>query len=156
MPEDFSLIKTLGLPMVESSGGLVYNDKHQILLIYKRGKWDLPKGRLNNKDNSQVKTAIREVSEEAGLDKNKLAVEGKLVSTWHRTKQKNGQVLKKTHWYLMQYNGKNSEVSPEVKEGIIECRWVHLSDIDSYRTQILTRIQYVIDFWLENLAYSPR
>ncbi len=156
MAEDYSLIKTLGLPMVESAGGLVYNDNYHVLLIFKRGKWDLPKGRLNGKNPSYIKTAVREVNEETGLDKNKLTVEGKIVSTWHSTKQKNETVLKKTHWFLMHYNGKDADVRPEIKEGIIECRWVHLSELDYYRSLILTRIQYVIDFWLDNLAYTPR
>lgn len=154
--DDSSLIKTMGLEMVESSGGLVYNDDFHILLIYKRGKWDLPKGMLNSKSSSFVKTALREVSEETSLDKSKLTVDGKIVSTWHRTRYKKDQVLKKTHWFLMHYSGKDDDVKPEISEGIIECRWVHISDIDSYRMQMLTRIQYVIDFWLDNLAYSPR
>ena len=54
----------------------------------------------------------------------------------------------------MRYNGKDADVTPQIDEGIIECRWVHLSELDSYRPLILTRIQYVIDFWLDNLAYE--
>ncbi len=149
-----SLIKTLGLPVIQSAGGLVYNDDYHVLLIFKKGKWDLPKGGLSSKENSHTKTAVREVNEETGLSKDKLDVKGKIVSTWHSTRNKKGQVLKKTHWYLMHYNGKDADVTPHLEEGIIECRWVHLSDLDSYRPLILTRIQYVIDFWLDNLAYE--
>lgn len=149
-----NLIKTLGLPVIQSAGGLVYNNDYHILLIFKKGKWDLPKGSLSSKESSHIKTAVREVNEETGIDKAKLEVKGKIVSTWHSTRNKKGQVLKKTHWYLMHYNGKDADVIPQLEEGIIECRWVHLSDLDSYRPLILTRIQYVIDFWLENLAYD--
>ncbi|MEE9194138.1 MAG: NUDIX domain-containing protein [Thermodesulfobacteriota bacterium] len=149
-----NLIKTLGLPVIQSAGGLVYNNDYHILLIFKKGKWDLPKGGLSAKESSHIKTAVREVNEETGIDKDKLEVKGKIVSTWHSTRNKKGQVLKKTHWYLMHYNGKDADVIPQLAEGIIECRWVHLSDLDSYRPLILTRIQYVIDFWLENLAYD--
>ena len=156
MPDNMSLLKTLGLPMIESAGGLVYNDNYHILLIFKRGKWDLPKGRLASKRASHVKTALREVNEETGLDQKKLVVEGKIVSTWHSTRYKKTNYLKKTHWYLMHYNGSDADVSPEFSEGIIECRWVHISDLDTYRPLILTRIQYVIDFWLDNLAYEPK
>ena len=59
MPDNLSLIKTIGLPMIESAGGLVYNDNFHILLIFKRGKWDLPKGRLSSKGASHVKTAVK-------------------------------------------------------------------------------------------------
>lgn len=151
--QEEELLKTLGLPMIESAGGLIYNQDYHILLIFKRGKWDLPKGRLKTRRSSHSKTALREVNEETGLDKDKLTVMGKIVSTWHSTKHKKVQYLKKSHWYLMYYNGDDAAVKPQFEEGIIECRWVHLSDIDSYRPLMLTRIQYVIDFWLENLAY---
>lgn len=150
-----SLLKTLGLPMIESAGGLVYNNNYHVLLIFKRGKWDLPKGKLSS-NGSHIKTAVREVNEETGLDSKKLVVEGKIVSTWHSTRYKKSTYLKKTHWYLMHYKGSDADVSPEFEEGIIECRWVHISKLDSYRSLMLSRIQYVIDFWLENLAYESR
>ena len=85
-----SLIKTLGLPVIMSAGGLVYNDDYHVLLIFKKGKWDLPKGSLNSKENSHTKTAVREVNEETGLSKDKLEVKGKIVSTWHSTRNKKG------------------------------------------------------------------
>ncbi len=56
----------------------------------------------------------------------------------------------------MHYHGEDSDVSPQIEEGIIECRWVHLPDLDKYRSLLLARIEYVIDFWLQNLAYAPR
>lgn len=156
MPEEFNLLKTMGLPIVESAGGLIYNEDFHILLIFKRGRWDLPKGRLKTKRSIHSKTALREVNEETGLDMKKLVVKGKLVSTWHSTKQKKGQCLKKSHWYLMQYNGKDDDLKPQISEGIIDCRWVHLTNLDSYRELMLTRVQYVIDFWLDNLAYTQK
>ena len=156
MNDEFSLKKTIDLPVIESSGGLVYNDNYHILLIFKRGKWDLPKGRVKNKDSSKVQTALREVMEETGLDREKLVVKGKLVPTWHTTIRRNQKYLKKTHWYLMHYQGNDADLLPQIEEGIIECRWVNVSELDSYRLLLLTRIQYVIDFCLENLAYIPR
>jgi len=155
MDEEFTLTNTLKLPRVKSAGGLVFNDNHHILLIFKRGKWDLPKGRFELGGNP-VETALREISEETGLDRNKLTIQGKLVSTWHTTRHQKTKYLKKTNWYLVYYNGDDSDVSPQVEEGIIECRWVHLPDLDYYRSLLLPRIEYVIDFWLQNLAYAPR
>lgn len=150
-----NLRKTINLPVIESAGGLVCNRNHHILMIFKRGKWDMPKGRIE-KGQPRELSALREVQEETGLTLNKLAIQGKLVSTWHTTSHNNIDYLKKTHWYLMQYDGKDDDTAPQVEEGIIECRWVHLSDLPEYRELLRARINYVVDFWHQNLAYVPR
>tara|TARA_B100000886_G_C20318588_1_gene447095 strand:- start:296 stop:763 length:468 start_codon:yes stop_codon:yes gene_type:complete len=150
-----TLINTLSLPVVESAGGLVCNRRHHILLIFKRGKWDMAKGRVEDLKCPQT-SALREVNEETGLAIDKLTVEGKLVSTWHTTRHQNIKYLKKTHWFLMRYDGDDDQTCPQVEEGIIECRWVHLSDLSAYRQLLPVRIDYVVDFWHQNLAYSPR
>ena len=53
-----------------TSGGVVIQN-HQILFIYKNGRWDLPKGHLEN-GNSSKETALIEISEETGLPKKNL------------------------------------------------------------------------------------
>lgn len=153
--DSFNLKSTLGLPLIESAGGLVCNRNHHILLIFKRGKWDMAKGRMDDSQDREV-TALREVNEETGLNIDKLRITGKLVSTYHTTRHQNVKYLKKTHWYLMQYDGDDDDTCPQVEEGIIECRWVHLSDLPKYRATLNARIEYVVDFWHQNLAYTPR
>jgi 8-oxo-dGTP pyrophosphatase MutT (NUDIX family) len=150
-----SLESTIGLPIIESAGGLVCNKDHHILLMFKRGKWDMPKGRIEASQ-TREDCALREVQEETGLDINKLHIQGKLVSTWHTTSHQKIKYLKKTHWFLMEYDGCDDDTKPQVEEGIIECRWVHLSDLPEYRELLRARINYVVDFWHENLAYVPR
>lgn len=149
------LADTLGLPVIESAGGLVCNDSHHVLLMFKRGKWDMPKGRIEP-DASREESALREVQEETGLNIKKLTIKTKLVSTWHTTRHNNIRYLKKTHWFLMDYDGKDDDTRPQVEEGIIECRWIHLSELPEYRELLRPRINYVIDFWHENLAYVPK
>lgn len=153
--EHWSLKNTIGLPVINSAGGLVCNHRHCILLMFKRGKWDMPKGRVEA-DQSKPEAAMREVHEETGLDINKLSIEGKLVSTWHTTRHGTTKYLKKTDWYLMRYDGADEDINPQVEEGIIECRWVPFSDLPKYQKLLRTRINYVIEFWLNNLAYTPR
>lgn len=150
-----NLETTVGLPIIESAGGLVCNHRHHILLIFKRGKWDMAKGRIEQ-GQSKIEAALREVSEETGLDKKRLTIQGKLVSTWHTTSHGGVKYLKKTHWYLMEYDGDDDDTNPQIEEGIIECRWVHLSNLPAYRELLRARINYVVDFWHENLAYVPR
>ena len=152
--DKYTLINTVGLPLIESAGGLVCNDDNCILMIFKRGKWDLPKGRVD--EDNKIEAALREVHEETGLNYNKLVIIGKLPPTWHTTRHNNTNYLKKTHWYVMHYNGHFDDVEPQVEEGIIECRWVHLSDLGQYYEKIHPRINYVIEFWHKNLAYVPR
>jgi 8-oxo-dGTP pyrophosphatase MutT (NUDIX family) len=123
--------------------------------MFKRGKWDMPKGRVEENQSREI-AALREVNEETGLPIDKLTIRGKLVSTWHTTSHNGIKYLKKTHWYLMEYDGKDDETCPQIEEGIIECRWVHLSDLPEYRESLRARINYVVDFWHDNLAYVPR
>ena len=152
----FNLIDTIGLPVVESSGGLVVNDRQHILLIFKRGSWDLPKGRTDDEDIDIAENALREVQEETGLNIKKLQITGKLPSSWHQTRHGANYFLKKTHWFAMHYLGNDDDVNPQLEEGIIECRWVHLSDLQQYESNMRRRVQYVIDFWHNTLAYAPR
>ena len=149
-----SLKTTVELPVIESAGGLICNKNNHILLMFKRGKWDMPKGRVD--DQGKKVSAIREVNEETGLNTSNLSIVGKLVSTWHTTRHENIKYLKKTHWYAMHYDGSDDETIPQVEEGIIECRWVHLSELPKYRALMRSRVEYVVDFWHENLAYIAR
>ncbi len=143
------------MPTLMAAGGLVCNYNHHILLIFKRGKWDLPKGNIK-KGQGKLGSAMREVHEETGLNPDKLSVQGKLVSTWHTTTRRKSRFLKKTHWYLMQYDGGDDETDPEIKEGIVGCRWVHISDLPDYQGLFSARVNYVIDFWQKNLAYVSK
>ena len=153
-PSKVSLQDTVGLPLIESAGGLVRNNNNQILLMFKRGKWDMPKGRIEQ-NQCREDAALREVEEEVGLDADCLEIQGKLVSTFHTTSHSGVKYLKKTHWYLMNYTG-DEPTMPQVAEGIIECRWVNLSDLPSYRELLRARINYVVEFWHKNFAYAPR
>ncbi len=150
-----NLESTINYPVIHSAGGLVINQDHHFLLMFKRGKWDMPKGRIDA-GQSEQEAALREVQEETGLNLNKLTIKGKLPSTWHTTTHQRTKYLKKTHWYLMEYDGMDDDTIPQVEEGIIECRWIHLSNLPEYRELLRARIGYVVDFWHQNLAYIPR
>ena len=110
---------------IEASGGLVYNNKNQILMIFRNSKWDLPKGKLEAGENIQ-ECAIREVEEECGV--RNLQIVNQLQSTYH-TYQLNGKAtLKCTYWFKMITNF-NDELVPQIKEGITKVAWVDINDI---------------------------
>ena len=88
-----------------TSGGVVIQN-HQILFIYKNGRWDLPKGHLEN-GNSSKETALIEISEETGLPKKNLIILKKLIPTHYHKKVQGKVIVKKTFWYLVEFNGKS-------------------------------------------------
>ena len=56
--------------VVYAAGGLV-RKKEKILLIYRKKKWDLPKGKIEPEEEFEL-AAMREVKEETGLKKLKI------------------------------------------------------------------------------------
>lgn len=121
-PDEATLLKkfTKKAPLVVAAGGVVKNDKGKTLFIYRNGKWDLPKGKVD-KGETLEQAAIREVEEETGVKK--LRIEHFLRKTYHLFKR-NGEIrLKETHWYLMhtKYTGK---LNPQCEEGIDQVVWL--------------------------------
>ncbi|MBQ1219456.1 MAG: NUDIX domain-containing protein, partial [Bacteroidales bacterium] len=87
---------------INAGGGLVRNLAGEYLLIFRNGKWDLPKGKQEAGEDIKV-TAVREVEEECGIDSLEL---GNLLCVTHHTYRMNGEfMLKHTFWYNMEYKG---------------------------------------------------
>src|SRR5699024_8228335 len=99
-PKEEKLFKhlTKQLKPIVAGGGLVFNDKEEILFIFRKGKWDLPKGGTEKNENIQ-ETAKREVEEETGV--NNLKITETLPVTYHVMKRKGKYRLKITHWFEM-------------------------------------------------------
>jgi 8-oxo-dGTP pyrophosphatase MutT (NUDIX family) len=110
---------------IEAAGGIVRNSKDEILLIYRRGRWDLPKGK-REKGETPEETAVREISEECGISAPEITAKDK--STYHTYWMKNSLVLKKTFWYKMDYFGDETPV-PQTEEDIIDIAWVPPSEL---------------------------
>jgi 8-oxo-dGTP pyrophosphatase MutT (NUDIX family) len=111
--------------LIEAAGGLVYNDKNQLLMIFRNGKWDLPKGKLEVGENIE-QCAIREVEEECGISG--LIIIQQLQETYH-TYEINGQkILKRTYWFKMKSLFKGN-LAPQNEEGITAVVWVDKKDV---------------------------
>ncbi|MCW3118909.1 MAG: hydrolase, partial [Chitinophagaceae bacterium] len=52
--------------VIHAGGGFIVNEKDELLMIFRRGKWDLPKGKQDNGETLE-QCAVREVREETGL-----------------------------------------------------------------------------------------
>ena len=107
------------IPIVTAGGGLVHNDKGETLFIFRNGKWDLPKGKVD-KGETIEEAAIREVEEETGV-KN-LKIEKFLNITYHIFKRNGNYKLKETYWYQMKTKYKG-ELVGESEEGIEKVVW---------------------------------
>lgn len=103
--------------IVEAAGGLVENNG-SYLFIHRRGKWDLPKGKIDEGENSE-QAALREVQEECGV--NQLQSLGLLTITYHIYSHKGKDVLKPTYWYRMQT--KQRDLVPQTEEDIDLAMW---------------------------------
>ena len=107
------------LTKVAAAGGVVRNDEGKILFIKRKGKWDLPKGKLERGEDLK-KCAQREVEEETGLDT--LSLLGLRSTTYHIYKRDNKYHLKETFWYNM-YSDSSKELIPQEEEDIESCTW---------------------------------
>lgn len=110
---------------IDAAGGVVENENGDILMIYRRGRWDLPKGKRDDGE-EMAECARREVSEETGL--HKLALSEKVCDTYHIYAQHGQRLVKTTAWYRM--TGTNAETPlPQAEENIQEARWVKKQEL---------------------------
>ena len=130
-----------------TSGGVVIQN-HQILFIFKNGRWDLPKGHLEE-GNSSKETALIEICEETGLPKKNLTVLKKLIPTHYHKRVQGEMIVKKTIWYLVEFNGNmDMPLIPDKNEGITECRWFSLYELVLVLEESHERIRYLMEFCL--------
>lgn len=110
---------------IEAAGGLVFNENDELLVIYRFGKTDLPKGKIEHEENPK-NAALREVSEECGI--NNMMIIREEPSTYHIYTIKGKRFLKKTYWFKMLYRG-SEKLNPQIEEGITEVKWLSRSEI---------------------------
>lgn len=137
------------LPVVEAGGGLVYNNKKEILFIRRNGRWDLPKGKIEEGESPQ-EAAIRETQEETGV-KN-LKVERFTAKTYHVFKRNGKFKLKVTYWYEM-YTDYKGDLIPEMNEGIKKAKWKNFEKSQKALTESYENIKLL--FPKEYLTTHP-
>ena len=112
---------------IVAAGGLVFNDSRQLLMIFRRGKWDLPKGKLDKGERIED-CAVREVKEETGLAEVTLKDFAGLTYHEYFDKYLKNDALKETHWYEM-YAPSNQLLVPQFEEDIEMIEWVEKNKI---------------------------
>ena len=125
------------------AGSVITNHKNEILLIFRKGKWDLPKGKVSKKG-KLLSVAINESIEETGLKKKNL----KLIKPLSKSSsvKKDGIIL--DYWFLLEYEGKKLELKPQTEEGISDYRWVSKKDIIKYYPYFRKYVCEVLRYYL--------
>lgn len=134
--------------VVKAAGGVVAKDD-KILLIYRLGRWDLPKGKLDEGERSK-KAAVREVVEETGV---KVERGEKVCITWHTYTYNDNKILKRTKWYAMTCLD-DSGMAPQADEHIDDIRWMDRREIQNALKTSYSSIRYVFEQFYENTVVS--
>lgn len=132
--------------IIEAAGGVVAQESGEILAIFRRDFWDLPKGKIDPGE-SKEEAAVREVQEETGIQDVTL---GEYITTTHhtyRTKSKK-RVLKRTYWYRMTTT--DMDLTPQTEEDIEQAVWIHIADLLQKKEPIYNNIKEVL---LKTMSY---
>lgn len=132
---------SVGMTTVEAAGGMVLNEKGEVLMIFRRGSWDLPKGKID--PNESVETAaIREVREETGLTDLKIYL--KLQITYHTYNIDNVTIIKPTQWFKMMH-ASNQSLVPQTEEDITEITWMSKKQVEGIIDQTYSSIKELLE-----------
>jgi len=103
----------------KAAGGVVCNPDDERLMIFRFGKWDLPKGHVEKGETIRY-AAVREVQEETGV--RDVAADRCIAKTYHIYNMDGRWILKQTAWYDMYSVA--AALTPQTEEGIEKAVWV--------------------------------
>lgn len=139
-PDHYTRLLQKNFTLINAAGGVIENENGEILMIFRNGKWDLPKGKQEEGEAIE-ETAVREVQEECSIS----TIEtGELLCITHHTYNMNGEdILKDTYWYKMKTSSTES-LKPQMEEGIDEVRWFKKHELDWVAEKIWPSVASVL------------
>ncbi len=138
--------------IVEAAGGVVENELQQVLLIHRKGCWDLPKGRIEEGE-SEAQAARREVMEECGIKQ--VETGPKLLTTYHTFYMPQKNVLKVSHWFAMKCSSEE-KIVPQTEEDITEIKWFVKSLLDLSKLDTYSSIHEVLYVYLNKKSVPKK
>lgn len=126
--------------LVRAAGGLVRNDQGQLLFIFRKGKWDLPKGKQDPGETPEA-CALRETMEETGLSH--LEMIKPLCTTYHTYAEDGKSLLKETAWYILNAPGAQP-LKPQEEEQITAITWADPHALTAYKANTYLSILDVL------------
>lgn len=127
--------------VIQAGGGFVQNEKEEVLLIFRRGKWDLPKGKTD-KGETVEKSALREVKEETGLKNIKII--SPLNSSYYTYHEGTHYILKVVNWFHMKATGEQ-QLIPQQEEDIEKILWIKPTEVEQYLKNSFPSISDVVN-----------
>src|SRR5690554_3695430 len=146
-PELFFMKFQSAFRIIHAAGGVVVH-KNKMLFIFRNGKWDLPKGKLDPKELAED-AAVREVIEETGISPEKIT--SRLPATFHLyespyEKTKGQWIFKNTYWFQMTCKGTPSG-KPQEEEGITEVKWIPRTELDEVLANTYENLKQIISLY---------
>jgi 8-oxo-dGTP pyrophosphatase MutT (NUDIX family) len=126
---------------VGAAGGLVRHISGRYLFIEKKGKLDLPKGHIEFGEVPEL-CALREVNEECGIVGHKIIKS--ILPTYHTYSWAGISYLKKTTWFLMQYDGAMIR-EPQTEEGITKIDWLFPDELNKIKSSAWLSLMDIIN-----------
>lgn len=123
-----------------AAGGLVQNKEKKFLLIFRKGKWDLPKGKVEKGEMLET-AAVREVTEECGVPD--LIIIKPITITGHNYNLEGEKIIKKTHWFLMKTSFTGKPV-PQSEEDITKVIWANKKKMKELLSESYENIKAVV------------
>jgi 8-oxo-dGTP pyrophosphatase MutT (NUDIX family) len=134
-------------PSIVAAGGMVFNPNGDLLMMIRKGMWDMPKGKLDEGESIE-NCAIREVTEETGLSS--ISIVEKLSISYHTYFYNDQLVVKPSHWFKMNFTGIEIP-KPQIEEDISEIRWVKKDEARKLLDSMFPSIQeMIIRFYLKD------
>jgi 8-oxo-dGTP pyrophosphatase MutT (NUDIX family) len=131
--------------IIEAAGGIVQNENKELLFIFRRQKWDLPKGKLEKGETIET-CAAREIEEETGVQN--LTLKRKIGETYHIYTEKGKDILKVSHWFYFTCPSLQN-IIPQTEEDIAEVKWIATQNIKEPMANTFKNIKEIMSIFFD-------
>lgn len=131
---------------IQAAGGIVTNERDEILMILRRGKWDFAKGKVEEGEELTT-AALREVQEETGIQAQ--IVDPKPYSTFHCYDTYGENMIKETFWFPMFANS-DQPLTPQVSEDIEKVEWIPAHQVTELLQESYKTLNEVWEYYLHH------
>ncbi|MBT9485102.1 MAG: hypothetical protein A2546_02730 [Sphingobacteriia bacterium RIFOXYD2_FULL_35_12] len=139
---DLHINYIMQLRIIQAGGGLVLNEQNELLFIFRRGSWDLPKGKVDSGETIEA-CALREVEEETGVGNLTLVDFVGITQHQYFDPYLQEEVIKESHWYIMTVKGVPALI-PQTEEDITDIKWVPLAEVNALIANAYASIKEII------------
>lgn len=125
---------------IHAAGGIVQNENKDVLFIFRKGKWDLPKGKIDKSEHPET-AAIREITEETGVQN--LLLHQKIGETYHVYHAFGKHFIKQTDWFYLTCSGVQN-LLPQIEEDITKVTFIPTKNIRIATNQTYAAIKDIL------------